>query len=144
VKLNISPKEVLALYDVLYERFAAGHTSGGTGLFMEGDLREPDDTQLRQLYGRLRAIIVASLANKGVDLFELWEQGQKAKIAALEEDLDGVKQETKDLVDKQPVAPGVPIILSAEDTDVLPDSYPRKRPPIPQGPKPGKYHGHRR
>ncbi len=136
MKLNINPKEVLALHNLLHDCLAH-HRQG------EDDTEQnSDEVQLRQLYGRLRAIITASLTSQGTDMFELWEKTQNDKIAKLIEDLDTVKQDGAALAQSAPT-PGEPVIMSAEDLEVLPDTYPRKGPPPPRMPRPGKHHGHR-
>lgn len=135
MKLNINPKELLALYNVLYDRFDGSRYDERK---LEDDEESSDETQLRQVYNRIKACIMASLQNKAVDPFESWEQGQKAKIAKLNEELDSVKTQTKDMATAQQP----PQVLTAEDVEVQED-YPRKG-PRPQMPRPGKFHGHRK
>lgn len=139
MKLNINAKELLALYNVLYERYEACHDYAKE--YEENDPRGATDEQLRQVYNRVKAIVVASLSNKMVDPLDSWLQGQSRKVAELADQNEHVKQEARELADEKG---GSPIVLSAEDTDMLPDSYPRKAPPSPRMPGPGKYHGRRR
>jgi len=140
MKLNISAKELLALYNILYERYEAYHEYAKH--FEDGDPRAATDEQLKQLYGRVKAILVASLSNKMVEPLDSWLEGQRRKVDELKSQNEKVKQEARTLADEK--QEDGPIILSAEDDEVLPDSYPRKRPPPPTMPRGGKYHGHRR
>lgn len=139
MKLNISAKELLALYNVLYERFEA--YSDCAKHYEEGDPRAATDEQLKQLYGRVKAIVVASLGNKMVEPLDSWLEGQRRKVDELKTKNEKVKQDALELADTKQDGP---VILSAEDDEVLPDTYPRKRPPPPQMPRPGKHYGHRR
>jgi len=142
MKLNINPKELLALYNVLYERYES--CAGGT-CYKEDDERAAADTNLHELYKRVKACIIASLTNKMVDPLDSWMEGQQRRIGELHDQNDKVKKEAQDLAAGGEVEGSLkPIILSAEDTDVLPESYPRKGPPPPVMPRGGKYRGHRR
>jgi hypothetical protein len=140
MKLNINAKELLALYNVLYERF---EVDSPMKEFMEEDPRGQTHEQLRQLYNRVKACLVASLTNRMIDPLDSWLEGQRRKIDQLNDQNEGVKQEAKDLVEKATDQPQRPVVLSAEDTEVLPDSYPRRRPPPPVIPQ-GKFRGTRR
>lgn len=139
MKLNINAKELLALYNVLYERYEACYDYAKE--YQEGDPRAATDEQLRQVYNRVKAIVVASLSSKIVDPLDSWMEGQSRRIGELKDQNEKVKQDARDLAEEKSDSP---VILSAEDTEVLPDSYPRKRPPPPVMPRGGKYHGHRR
>lgn len=140
MKLTINPKELLALYNVLYERF---ETCYDCKEYADDDPRAMTDVQLKQLYGRVKACVIASLSNKMVDPLDSWITGQERKIGELNDQNEGVRKDAKHLA-TEARAPGVPIVLSAEDTDVLPDTYPRKSPPQPRMPSGGKFHGRRR
>jgi hypothetical protein len=140
MKLTINPKELLALYNVLYERFETGYV--GKEWPEEDNLRGATDVQLRQLYSRVKACIIASLSNKMIDPLDSWVAGQRRKIGELADQVSGVKQEARDLSanDKQEVTLD---ILSADDTSVS-EGYPRKGPSASQGHRSGKHHDHRR
>jgi len=142
MKLNISAKELLALHNILYERFEACYNGGE---FEETDPRAGTNEQLKQLYNRVKACLVASLTNKMVDPLDSWIEGQQRKIGQLSEQNDDVKKDAQVLATGGEVEGSLkPVILSAEDTEVLSDSYPRKGPPQPRMPGPGKFRGHRR
>lgn len=142
MKLNVNPKELLALYNMLYERF------DGTNCHDEckaDDSGPSDETHLRQVYNRLRAIIVAGLTNpsKAVDPVDSWLKHEQAKIDDLKAQNEGIKAEAQSLV-----APVQPADILTDDDDEVPGdlAYPsrRKGPPPPNMPHPGKRRGHRR
>ena len=103
---------------------------------------EGDDVQLRQIYGRLRAIIVAGLTNKAVDPVESWLKHEQDKVDKLNDQVAEVKAEARDLGSQLP--PGG--ILTDDEGEVPSDlAYPSRRrgPPPPNFPRPGK-HGRRK
>jgi hypothetical protein len=134
MKLNINPKELLALHNLLYERLE------GDDDCKAGD--EPsDETNLRELYKRIRSCIIGALANKGVvDPLDGWLHGQQQKIDELKEANASTHQEVQSL--KEQFKDQAPVVLSADDAD-MPVDYPRKA-PKPQMPRSGKFHGHRK
>lgn len=131
MKLNINAKELLALYNVLYERFDAERTTRSVE-------DSSDDVQLRQVYNRLKACLVSALTNKGTDPLDAFLQREQQKIDDLTRENDGLKEAAKELTPKQP-----PVILSADDDEGPDREYPRKGPPSPQMPRPGKHRGRR-
>jgi len=137
MKLNINAKELLALYNVLYERYEIQHPFEKE--YIEGDPRATTDEQLRQIYNRVKSIVVASLGNKMVDPLDSWLEGQRRKLgqhdvetsAKLKGPGDQVVEDNRETI---------PVIMSAEDTDMLPDNYPRKGP----APSSRKFRGNKR
>lgn len=119
MKLNINAKELLALHNMLHDRFV---TCGGVG----GDQNDPqvaDDIQLRQVYNRLRACLIGALANRQVDPIDEFMAREQAKIDRLRTQNDEVKKEVSDLVSL-----ASEIVVPGDDDDCeLPD-YPRRGP----------------
>jgi hypothetical protein len=133
MKLNINAKELLALHNLLYERFDS--SMGGT-TYKEGDARANDDAQLQQVYNRVKACIVGALTNKAVDPLDAFFQREQAKIDDLTTQNESLKEVAKEVFNPQQ-------ILTADDDDgpELPQ-YPRKV-QGPQAQKPGKHRGRR-
>lgn len=134
MKLNVNPKELLALYNLLHARVEQRQEVSEEG----------DDVHLRQVYNRLRAIIVAGLTNKAVDPVDSWLKHEQEKVNRLNDQVDAVKAEARDLGQQLPPAPGD--ILTDDDDEVPGDlAYPsrRKGPPPPHAPRPGR-HGRRK
>lgn len=133
MKLNINPKELLALYNLL------GQSLG------QPDDRGDDGVQLRQLHGRLRAIIIAGLTNKTIDPVDSWLKHEQEKVNRLNSQVDAVsKVLTCDIDQRLPHATGD--ILTDDEDEVQGElAYPlrRKGPPPPHLPRPGRY-GHRK
>lgn len=75
MKLTVNSKELLALHNFLHKKCEHDHSDVGD-----------DDVQLRQVYGRLRAIIIASLTNKAEDPVESWLKREQSKIDKLNEE----------------------------------------------------------
>jgi hypothetical protein len=135
MKLNINAKELLALYNLLHAKVEAGQEAGDEG----------DDVQLRQVYNRLRAIIVAGLTSKAVDPVDSWLKHEQEKIDDLNQQNEQLREVAKDPAQFAPVQPGS--ILTDDDDEVPNDlGYPksRKGAPPPNAPRPGKYHGRRK
>jgi hypothetical protein len=133
MKLNINAKELLALHNMLYERFE-GAQGRDLDEYKDDDPRASDAVQLRQVYNRLRACIVGALTGKAIDPFDAWQSKEQAKIDKLNDELDSVKREQADL----------PRVTSPEDFGVTTDEdfsmpdYPRRG---PRGSGPGKHRG---
>lgn len=134
MKLNVNPKELLALYNLLHARVEQSREVSDVG----------DDVHLRQVYNRLRAIIVAGLTNKVVDPVDSWLKHEKEKVERLNDQVDAVKAKARDLGQRLPSATSD--ILTDDDNEVPGDlAYPsrRKGPPPPHVPRPGR-HGRRK
>jgi hypothetical protein len=129
MKLNINAKELLALYNVLYQRFEGGDDRKEDG----------DDVQLRQVYNRIKACVLAALTNKAQDPLDAFFQHEQAKIDQLAEKNESLKAAVRDPNTFIPK----PDILSADDDEEPLREYPRKQPPPPNMPKPGKHRGRR-
>ena len=144
MKLNINPKELLALYNALYDRFD-GPNAHDVCEYKEDDPRAGDAVQLKQVYNRLRAIIVAGLTNPGkvVDPVESWLKHEQEKVDKLNDQNETLKVEARDLV--KPVSPAD--ILTDDEGEVPDDlAYPSRRrgPPPPNMPHSGKHRGRRK
>jgi hypothetical protein len=130
MKLNINPKELLALYNLLHERLE---------LCQERDV-EGDDVQLRLIYGRLRAIIIAGLTSKAVDPVDSWLGHEQSKVNKLSEQNESLKAEVRDFGGQLPSGG----ILTDDEGEVPSDlAYPNRfrRPPPPNLPRPGRHSG---
>jgi len=135
MKLNINARELLALYNVLYERFEAG----GVRCDDDEELKPSStDDQLRQLYNRIKACLVTSLSTKMVDPLDNWLEGQRRKIGQLEEQNGAVAEQARQLAADKKV-----VVMSAGDDEAdVHHAYPR-RAPNPIIPKGGRFRGHR-
>lgn len=147
MKLNINPKELLALYNALYERFDGRHTAYDECKAEDSGSPPSDDAHLRQVYNRLRAILVAGLTNPGkaVDPVDSWLKHEQDKIDRLNDQNASLKAEARELGKDNPVEPGN--ILTDDEGEVPSDlAYPsrRKGPPPPNMPHSGKHRGHRK
>jgi hypothetical protein len=123
MKLNINPKELLALHNLLHERFC-DYPGGGPA---DPNARSADDIQLHQVYNRLRSIVVASLSNQRsnpVEQFEAFFNKEQAKIDKLKEQNDDIKKEQAGLAEQLGVQPAD---FDGDDDYVVPD-YPRRGP----------------
>ncbi len=81
MRLELNAKELLALHNVLYERF-----EGDNARF--GSAQEPIHASLRQVYYRLKGLIVAAMGKKSSTIPTVAEdflRREQAKIDALEE-----------------------------------------------------------
>lgn len=78
MRLTITSRELLALHNVLHERF-----EHGIDKHEEGDPRVADEEHLRQLHNRVRGCIIGSLAQAPFDPVEGYLDGQRAKIQDL-------------------------------------------------------------
>ena len=141
MKLDINAKELLALYNVLYECF---EVHSDNSIYVADDPHGSTDTNLYELYKRVRACILASLgATNPTSALDSWVEGQQRAIDKLEEQNEKVKRERdslKDLATSSSMSPGA----GEEDADKLSDEdpldfYPRKGYIIPRG----KFHGHK-
>jgi len=97
MKLNINAKELLALHNLLYEKFESSYD--GTK-YEPGSEEENSNVQLRQVYNRLKACIVAALTNRQVDPVDAFLSKEQAKIDRLKEDLTDVKKDQTNLVEE--------------------------------------------
>lgn len=144
MKLNINAKELLALYNVLYERF-----DGRQAYDTKAEGEATDETQLRQVYNRLRAIIVAGLTNPGkvVDPVDSWLKHEAAKIDDLQKQNEDLKTTARDPGNFVPV-PVDPGSILTDDEDEVPSDlpgYPKRRgAPSPHMPHHGGKHRGRR
>ena len=136
MKLNINAKELLALYNVLYERF------DGTNTAFDESPGDSDHVQLKQVYTRLRAILIAGVTNPGkqLDPIDSWLGHEQRKI-------DGLTQQNEQL--KAAAANpdqfiALKDILNDDDDEIPGDlPYPKKKGPGGM-PPPGKYRGKKR
>lgn len=135
MKLNITPKELLALYNVLYDRFD-GPQGRDTCEYKTDDPAASDAVQLKQVYGRLKAILIAGLANpsKQLDPLDSWLANEGEKVDALVAQNEELKEIAKDptkLVKQVNLAD-----ILADDENEVPKElgYParRKGPPPPK------------
>lgn len=117
MKLNINSKELVALHNLLHEKFCDPVQCK----YDETDPRAADDVQLRQIYNRLRACIIAALTNKQVDPVDAFLSREQAKIDTLKAQNEEVKKEQTDLV----AAMTDPSMFPDDEDYVLPE-YPRR------------------
>lgn len=116
MKLNVNPKELLALYNLLHTKVGQNQEVSDEG----------DGVHLRQVYNRLRAIIVAGLINKAVDPVDSWLKHEQEKVNRLNDQVDAVKAEVRDLGQQLSLAPGD--ILTDNDDEIPGDlAYPSRR-----------------
>ena len=119
MKLNISSKELLALHNLLYERYADPRKA-----YEEDHPRASDDTQLRQVYNRLRACLIAGLTNKQVDPFDAFMSREQAKIDKLKDQNEEIKlgqTELAQLLKEEMMVPD-------DGEDFAAPEYPRRGP----------------
>lgn len=133
MKLNINAKELLALYNLLTQ--VTEQTK---------DTQEGDAVQLRQIHGRLKAIIIAGLSGKATDPVDSWLKHEQDKIDKLSDQNQHLKEVARDPSNFAPVKPAD---ILTDNEDEVPDdlAYPSKRkgPPPPNMPRPGKHRGRR-
>ncbi len=90
MRFNLNASEVLALHNVLHER-AMSHKSTVMS----------DDIALKQVYNRLRTMLIACLGNnkaaEDVNPLERWLKREQTKVDGLKADLDKVKKEQTSL-----------------------------------------------
>jgi hypothetical protein len=122
MKLNINAKELLALHNLLYERFD-GHNAHDEAEYKEGDGPVTDEVQLRQVYNRLKACIVGALTSRVVDPVDAWAAHEQAKIDKLNDELSDVKREQAGVA-KAVTSPG-DLLVPPDDDFTMPD-YPRR------------------
>ncbi len=95
MKLNLNAKELLALHNLLYDRFES--SAGGT-CYNEGSSSVSGNQHLIQIYNRLKSCIVSALGDKPVDpLVDAFLSKEQQKIDQLEQQLLNVKKEQGDL-----------------------------------------------
>lgn len=132
MKLNINAKELLALYNLLHDRFE------GPNAFDTKVPEDGDEMHLHQVHNRLKAWLVAALSNKQVDPVDAFLTREQAKIDRLKDQNEDIKKETSELAD---VLRGDPdFFVPKDDEDYTAPEYPR-RGPRNQG---GKRGGHKR
>lgn len=124
MKLNINAKELLALHNLLYEKFES--SAGGT-CYKEGDDRASADIQLHQVYNRLKACLVAALTNKASDPVDAFMAREQDKIDRLKVQNDEVKREAAEIA-KDP-----DYFVPKGDEDYTAPDYPRRGPRGPRG-----------
>lgn len=145
MKLNINAKELLALYNVLYERFD-GPTGHDLDEYKADDPSANDAVQLKQVYNRLRAILIAGITNpsKVIDPVDSWLKHESVKIDRLNDQNEVLKEVAKD-PDYFVATQGN---ILTDDDDEIPGDLPypkaRKGPPNPNMPHPGKHRGRRK
>ena len=127
MRLNLHPKEFLALYNSLQKLNLESVTPGS------------EDSALKEVLNRMRACLISSLQKRGDsssddDLMDLWEKDQKEKIADLEDRNAKLSDVARDMEKF--------LTLDDHGDTGPPDRpYPRKAPP-PVFPKhAGKYRG---
>lgn len=138
MRFNINPKELLALHNLLFEKFESEESCRHGDHFAEGDPRAVPDVQLRQIYGRLKAVLLGALSGRGVhdpiDQVFKREQAKIDRLRLLEElDADPDDDERKADEPKKKVAEYVggkdddgSFLKLDEDDDVFTEPYPRK------------------
>jgi len=136
MKLNLNAKELLALHNLLYERFEACYDGSR---YKEDDPRGSADAQLRQVYSRLKACVINSLTGKAVDPFDAWSEREQQKIDKLADALDDVKKSSVDLAKK---AEDPDFFVPAPDEQWDMAEYPKKG-ARPAGNRQGKHHNKR-
>lgn len=107
MKLNVSPKELLALHNLLLAATAPPHKK-----YEPGVDPVPDEVYLGQLFARVRSLIVASIGRQSDDPGEAKKatmEGalarEQAKIDKLKVDLIDVKKDQVDLATGRYVVP---------------------------------------
>lgn len=119
MKLNLSAKELLALYNHLHPHVMEYEQ-------MKYDETATDRVQLKQVYNRIRACIVNSLEgstskDKSVELFDSWSAHEQKKIDKLNSDLVELKKEQVELIKSDPDF----FVPDASD-DLTAPEYPRR------------------
>lgn len=92
MKLNVNAKELLALYNLLHDRFE------GPGPQMK-EPQDGDDLHLYQVHNRLKAWLIAALSNKQVDPVESFLAREQVKIDKLKDQNEDVKRAGQELAD---------------------------------------------
>lgn len=131
IKLNLNPKELLALHNLLRQSVTA-----------ELDMSTSDINQLYQVYNRIRTYIVNSLSeskdNKSFnDLFVAWSSKEQTKIDKLNNELDELKKQSSP---KKPTTSASNFITLDDDYDT--SDYPKKGTKNP-GHRQGKHNNKR-
>lgn len=119
MKLNINSRELLALHNLLYERFESSSCPSNK---CENDekVERGSEVHLHEVYNRIKACIVGALG-KAVDPFDAWSTHEQQKINKLNDELDDIKKSQVELTKKD-----VDIIVPDEDEDFTSPEYPRK------------------
>ena len=85
MKLNLYPKEFLALYSLLEDR-------------MQSDFEDPS---LREIHGRMRAYVLNALGSRDEEsaekLMGVWVKSQQQKIDQLNEENQAIKSSVQDV-----------------------------------------------
>lgn len=90
MKLNLNAKELLALHNLLYERYEASYDGKH---YANEDPRASADVQLRQVYSRLKACVIAALSNRQLDPVDAYFTREQAKIDTLKDQNEELKKE---------------------------------------------------
>ncbi len=93
MKLNVNAKELVALHNMLHEKFSQHGQE-----FAADDPRGADESQLRQVYNRVRACIISSLSEKQPDPLDVFLAQEQAKIDKLKDQNEEIKKEQLGLV----------------------------------------------
>jgi len=87
MKLNLHPKEFLAIYSLLEQQ-------------VRDEFDTPVEASLKEVYNRMKSYLVSTLGRRDdslvEDSFDTWEREQKKKIAELESKKDSLEQELDD------------------------------------------------
>ncbi len=133
MKLNINAKELLALYNVLHVMDLNEVTPDSADF-------DHDTLQLKQVYNRLRAILIAGVTNPGkiVDPVDSWLKHESVKIDELKRANDELRDTASD--PNNFVSPLVDIMADDGDEVVGDLTYPKVR----KGPPGNQQKQHRR
>jgi len=111
MKLNLHPKEFLALYNLLSVHKPVG----------------PDEVPLQEVYNRMRSCIISALSAKGIpgsddSIFDSWEKVQKKKIDELQQKNEQIKSLATDFL----------TLDNNELSEIDEHSYHKKNQPVAQ------------
>lgn len=125
MKLNVTPKELLALYNLLYEQ--QGQIKHK---YEPGVDPVPDHVYLDQVFGRVRSLIVASIGRQSDDPADAKKSRveevlarEQAKIDKLKVDLVDVDKERSKLVDARN---DKDYLVPDRDEDLVVPEYPTR------------------
>jgi len=129
MKLNLHPKEFLALYNMIQRQ---PHLEG----------KEVDDVALHEVHNRMRACLISALLHRRDDdddiMFDAWEQSQRKKIEELtiqNNELKSAAKDPKAFLNKDHI-----LTLENHELDSEELKYPRGRATT----KPGRHTGHKK
>ena len=111
MKLNISAKELLALYDFFHDNCDFLHDANGSAT--------EHQATLVNIYSRIRLCVLSALKNHSEDPIEEWFEREQSKINKLS--LDTIQQKLEQH-DTEPDALNKKILFSNDDLI----AYPRK------------------